>query len=172
MRPAGQQETADPETMQAALTNHYFWPILPWLMMAAAAGASNLSRRWPRAAGIWVLALLARTLVDNPALRRVFTTRLRPEGAIVRSQLRQLRGRTVLAQNNLIPQLPHQADVYSFSGADAHPAEPPDLVLLTPFGDMWPQTPDEVGALIRQYEADPAYREVSAGPLYAVKLKE
>jgi hypothetical protein len=47
----------------------------------------------------------------------------------------------------------------------------PDLVVLSPYGDTWPQTSEEVVAVIRQYEADPNYAEVSAGPLYAFTRK-
>ena len=34
------QSSADPDAAQSALTGHYAWPVLPWIFIAAAAGAA------------------------------------------------------------------------------------------------------------------------------------
>jgi hypothetical protein len=161
---------AAPDTMQAGLTGHYAWPILPWLFLAASWAVIQIEKRAPRLARVWVLLLLGATLIDNPAVRRLRDLRVAPEARAVRTQLAGLRGTVILAQPNLIPHLPHQA-VYAFGGTGAAPPRTPDLVLLTEVGNLWPLTREDVAAAISRYERDERYQRVSAGPLHGFALR-
>jgi hypothetical protein len=161
---------ADPESMQAALTDHYVWPVLPWLFMSAAAGVVWLSRRSRGLALTWTLILLGVTIADSPALQRLHRTRVSSEAREVRRALATLHGTVVLAQANLIPHLPHQDQIFAIGG-DEKPDVPPDLVLLTEVGNLWPLTRETVRSEVRRYESDPAYERVTAGPLHAFRLR-
>lgn len=161
---------APPGTGQAALTQHYAWPLLPWLFMAVAAGTVRVDRWRPMVAMIWVVVLLVVTLVDNPALQRVFRTRLDPEAGIVRRQLHEVRGQVILAQPNLIPHLPHRSTIFSL-GSKEQPSSAPDCVLITRIGNLWPFTPQEIDAMIAKYSQDPLYTTIGSGPLYVFVLR-
>ena len=65
---------AEPESMQASLTGHYAWPVLPWLFIAAAAGIVSIARRSRRLSIAWLSVLVVVTVADNPAIRRVLST--------------------------------------------------------------------------------------------------
>jgi hypothetical protein len=161
---------AAPETMQAALMDHYAWPILPWVFMSTAAGALWLHGRSRRFAVFWVVLLLAATAIDNPAVRRLHETRLNPDAGQVLRQLRGLQGTVVLAQPNLIPHLPRTANLLAVGGT-LKPGAEPDLVLLTEVGNLWPLRPEEVVALIEAYGRDERYQRVTTGPLHAFKRR-
>jgi uncharacterized membrane protein len=161
---------ANSESAQSGMIGHYAWPILPWLFLSAAAGALWLHRRWPKVAAIWMGLLLAATVADNPAVRRGFTVSNPAEAAIVREQLRRVAGTSILAQANLIPHLPKTERLYSI-GSLLVPAADPELVLLTPIGNLWPLTPKEVFDLIERYRQDARYVEIVSGPLFAFKIK-
>ena len=62
---------ARPDTLQSGLNGHYLWPILPWLYFAAIQGASRVSGRWPQLVTPFFIVLIAFTLADSPALRRI-----------------------------------------------------------------------------------------------------
>jgi hypothetical protein len=161
---------APPRTLQSSLLEHYAFPILPWLFMATAAGAAWLHGRQPRLAAIWLALLTIGTLADNPALRRLHNTGRAPDAAIVRQQLDGLTGAVILAQPNLIPHLPHSTGVYSF-GAKTTPPATPDLVLITPIGNLWPLSRAEIDSAIAGYRRDPAFEEIRSGPLYAFRRR-
>ena len=158
---------------QSGLTAHYAWPVLPWLFMSCAAGALWIQRQSRRVALIWVLLLLCGTLIDNPAVQRVGRMGVDPEATKVLSQLDALGVRAddvVLAQPNLIPHLPHSNAMFSVGGEQAPPREP-DWVLATPVGDLWPLDAQRIDALTRGYSVNPKYHKVTAGPLYAFRLR-
>jgi uncharacterized membrane protein len=162
---------ADPESMQASLIEHYVWPILPWIFMSAAAGTLWIARKYPSVARGWVAILVAITIFDSPALQRLVRTKVNADATVVREQLAALNGDVILAQPNLIPQLPHHTGVYATGGGDAQPPRPPDLVLLTEVGNLWPFTPEDVRQQIQKYESDASYEAVVKGPLWAFKKK-
>jgi uncharacterized membrane protein len=156
---------AEPGSMQAALSDHYVWPILPWLFIASAAGIVRIGSRSARVALVWTLVWMAATCVDNPALRRILSTRPDAQAAEVRAHLPVIDAASVvLAQPNVIPHLPHVPHLYATGGGARAPHQP-DVVLLTTLGNTWPHTHDEVLALITQYERDAAYDRVGQGPL-------
>ena len=162
---------ADPESMQASLTEHYIWPVLPWIFMSAAAGTLWTGRRHPRITRAWVGILLVVTLADSPALQRFWRTSVNADAAQARAQLSGLGGEVILAQPNLIPHLQHHAGVYATGGGDARPPRPPDVVVLTQVGNLWPFTPEEVRLQIQTYESDADYDVVAKGPLWAFRRK-
>jgi uncharacterized membrane protein len=153
-------------TMQAALTGHYVWAVLPWLFAAAAWGLRRVELRSGRAAAIWTAGLLVVTCADSPLLRRIaIVPDVRP-GRHVQSQIRGLPpANTVLAQPNLVPHLPHSHGMFTL-GVGPQPTAP-ELVLLTEYGDLWPLNRARVKELVAQYRSDPHYRVVSEGPLFA-----
>ena len=162
---------ADPESMQASLTEHYVWPILPWIFMSAAAGALWVSRHQPRVARAWVAILLAVTVFDSPALQRLVRTRVNPDAVEVRRQLSEVSGEVILAQPNLIPHLPHHNATFATGAGDARPPRMPDVVLLTEVGNLWPFTPEEVRQQIQKYESDGSYEAAAKGPLWIFRRK-
>ena len=162
---------ASPDSGQSGLTGHYAWPVLPWLFLAAAAGATWLHGRWPRFATVWISLILAATLIDSPALQRMFTRKVDPEASVVRAQLERVSGNVILAQPNLIPHLPKTNTIFSVS-SHWQPRSAPDLVVLTNVGNLWPLTAAEVTELVMKYRRDPRYLEVESGPLFAFKLKQ
>ena len=161
---------AAPDSMQSGLIDHYAWPILPWLFLSAAAGASWLHRRWPKAAAAWVAVLLVATAGDNPAIQRMFARQIPREAAVVRDQLTRVNGTTILAQPNRIPHLAKSTSMYAI-GSPVDPPVTPDLILLSSVGNQWPLSADEVAALIAKYRGDERYEELSTGPLVAFRLK-
>jgi len=157
--------SSSPGTMQAGMSQHYAWPLLPWLFLALAAGAGRLYARWPTAATVWVSLLLISTLADNPALQRMFRTRLDPQARLVLEQVPRLANETVLAQPNLIPHLPHVQKMFAL-GSTTHPPHEADVVLITFVGNLWPFAQAELEGVVASYRADPAYAEATSGPLY------
>jgi hypothetical protein len=94
-----------------------------------------------------------------------------PAAASVLSQLASfdLSG-TVLAQSNLIPHLPRHNRVFGY-GVYSEGQPEPDLILLTKTGDLWPLGADGVEREVARWRADPRYQEVSAGPLWAFRMR-
>ena len=162
---------ADPSTMQADLMNHYVWPVLPWIALAAASGWQHVHRRWRRAGIAWLAALVVFTAIDSPALQRLHRTRVDADAA---RAIEQLHGTVVdgvvLAQPNLIPHLRHHPTIHAVGG-QFQPAATPDVVLLTDIGNLWPLSPEQARALIERYSADGRYERLTAGPLYTFRLR-
>jgi uncharacterized membrane protein len=161
---------AEPDSFQARLMDHYWWPVLPWMILAAASGTAWLQGRSRRLAFVWVFVAGAATLADNPALRRIGTTRADLDARRVLEQLHGVTGRTILAQPNLVPHLSHTNRLWTV-GARVPPPEPPELVLLTKVGNLWPLSDADVVALIAQYGSDPQYETVTSGPLYSFRRR-
>jgi uncharacterized membrane protein len=158
-----------PGTNQAGLGGHYLWPILPWLFVAAVYGAQRLGTRGLRWAP-WVVMVIA--VADTPLPGALSKSLQRePAAASVLSQLASfdLSG-TVLAQSNLIPHLPRHNRVFGY-GVYSEGQPEPDLILLTKTGDLWPLGADGVEREVARWRADPRYQEVSAGPLWAFRMR-
>jgi uncharacterized membrane protein len=160
---------ATPDSQQAALIGHYFWPVLPWIFLAAAAGAIRIQRTSRRAIRVWLGVLLIGTVVDSPAFRHLGTLWVPARASLARAQLRSLSiapGSIVLAQANLLPHLPHTVKL-AVLRPPPEPAGPPDLVLMSDVGDQWPFNPEQFDRLLHTYQGDPGYQMLSGGPLYA-----
>lgn len=165
---------ATPDTLQAALLGHYLWPILPWIFAAAAIGAGRLERSDARGASRWLPpAILIVALIDLP-LPRAITRAPWRQPAEAREVLAQLRAvpptAGVLAQPNLIPQLPRRRNVHSLGVYTAGQPEA-EYVLLTAVGDLWPFTEADVTRRAADLAADPRYHQVSSGPLFAYRRR-
>ncbi|HUR21128.1 MAG TPA: DUF2079 domain-containing protein [Vicinamibacterales bacterium] len=162
-----------PGSNQAGLGGHYLWPILPWLFVAAVHGAERLGNRGVRWIP-WVALLIA--VADTPVPAAINRSRQRdPMAATVLTQLESLdRSGTVVAQSNLIPHLPRQNRVLGY-GVYSQGQPEPDLVLLTKTGDLWPlgaKGMDGVDRELERWHADARYEELSAGPLWAFRLRK
>jgi uncharacterized membrane protein len=165
---------AEPSSMQASLTGHYAWPVLPWIFIAAGAGIAWVARRSRRLSIAWVGLLVVFTLADNPALRRLHTTEVSPEAKAVRQALASVtfeRDSSALAQGNLIPHLPRSLRMFAAGDAGARPTARPRLVLLTDIGDTWPMTGEQIAAELKRYEVDPAYKSVGTDRLHIYALR-
>jgi uncharacterized membrane protein len=165
---------ASPGSQQAGLIGHYFWPVLPWIFIAAAAGALRIQRVSPRAIRLWFAALLIGTLVDSPALRHLGAVSVPARASQARAQLRSLSiapGSLVMAQPNLLPHLPHTVRLAALR-IPPLPVVAPEFVLMSDVGDPWPFNPEQFTRLIHDYEGDPRYEMICAGPLYAFALRK
>ena len=167
---------ANQDSMQATMIGHYAWAVLPWLFMAAAAGALRLQARSMRWTRVWCALLLAGTLVDSRAAQSFPRTHADAQARIILHQLADITSgddylnHVILAQPNLIPHLRHSDHIFALKG-DYHPPSDPDWILLTRTGDLWPLQPDELDGLVAQFAADPAYEQRLAGPLFAFRLR-
>lgn len=157
---------ADPQGQQAALEGHYAWAILPWLFMASAIGVARIGKHSERAGLVWLSIVLAISIADNPALQRLTRTTRDPAGATVRSQLEGISHGVVIAQPNIIPHLGYGARIYALSLEEIAPG-PPDVVLLTTVGDLWPFTKVEIFDKINAYQHNSRFTQIRFGPLYA-----
>lgn len=161
---------AAPDTLQAGLIGHYLWPILPWLFVAAVFGAKRLPPRFMR----WApLAIVLVALIDVPLpralLRAPWTRPMEAREAL--AQLPALPSTvTVVAQPNLIPQMPRRRDMQALAVYSA--GQPTgDYVLLTGVGDLWPFDPVEVRRRVSELQADSQYEAVSRGPLFLFRRR-
>ena len=158
-----------PGTNQAGLGGHYLWPILPWLFVAAVYGAQRLGSRGLRWVP-WIAMLIS--IADTPLPAAISKSVQRdPAAAAVLIQLGALNlSNTVVAQSNLIPHLPRHNRVFGY-GVYSEGQPLPDLVLLTKTGDLWPLGTDGVDRELSRWRADARFEEVSAGPLWAFRLR-
>jgi uncharacterized membrane protein len=155
--------------MQGAILGHYALPILPWVFMSAAAALVTMHRWSPKLAVWFVSLLVVGTLADAPVVRYGSAMADRSEASAVLKQLRLPPGDVIAVQPNLIPHLPHSWTIRSLEAPVL--ASRPDAVLLTPVGNLWPLTPDELSALIARYQADPEYEQVVSGPLFVFRRR-
>jgi uncharacterized membrane protein len=162
---------ADPTTDQAGLIGHYLWPVLPWLFVAAIVGSRRVSVtrfRW------FPLFIVVVALVDTPVPGRLVNVswKMTPPARQVREQLKEIPvGATVVAQPNLIPQLPRRMNIRSLG---VYPAGEPgqgDHVLLTTVGDLWPFHDEDIMLKVRDLAADPRYEQLSNGPLFSFRRR-
>lgn len=159
------------ETLQSALVGHYLFPILPFMVLGAAEGAARIIRRWPKAPVPIAILLLISPLVDTPLW---LSWKREPWKDLARA--RQVRAALaavaldghVSAQSNLIPHLPHVVSL-SATGNEQPAAPPPDVVLLTEVGDLWPLGAEGVRRRIELYRSDRAYEVMSSGPLWVFR---
>ena len=153
---------ARPDSVQAGLTGHYLWPVLPWLFWAAVQGGRRLSVRSPRIAQVLGLALIAATIGDSPlwlSSSRGFTVPA-PVAAEMKAALELVPsdGR-VLAQPNVIPHLAHRQTIDAISRN--RPTVQPDWVILTTHGDLWPLDDQRVAQLLACYGSAPEFVRVT-----------
>jgi hypothetical protein len=154
------------ETRQAWLSDHYFWPFIPWLALATVLVLTRVERR-SRSIGRGVaMALIAVTALDSPLIRAI------PEGFVpdpaaarVRAQLPRRLDGFVIAQPNLLPHLPH-----TMTAATADPAQTPTtrrgLILLTTAGDTWPFSQAEIARAVQSLNGDPDVASANRDSLY------
>ncbi len=150
--------SARPDSVQAGLTGHYLWPVLPWLFWAAVQGGPRLSAWSPRAANVIGVLIVIATVADSPlwlSLTRGFAVSA-PVAAEMREALNLVPADAqVLAQPNLIPHLQHRHTIYAFG--QNQPAVEPEWVILTTNGDLWPLDTGRVLELIACYRASPMF---------------
>ena len=161
---------AAPDTLQAGLLGHYLWPILPWLFVAAAIGASRLggNARWVAA----IILLVA--LIDLPLPRAVARTSWRQPDAAgeVLQQLQSIPlDASVLSQPNLIPHLPRRESVSSLGVYTAGQPDDASFVLLSREGDLWPFTAADIEKQIVHYTADSRFELMTDGPLIVFRRR-
>jgi uncharacterized membrane protein len=158
---------ASPDTLQAGLTGHYLWPILPWLFVAGVVGSVRLIGRWPRSVPWLVAGLFLVTLVDAPIRGALWKLPWRdlPAATEVRARLAELPpDADVLAQPNLIPHISHRWGLRALA-SDAHVRPEDDVVLLSPIGDLWPFTTGTLGEMRARIARDSTFSEFPDGPL-------
>jgi uncharacterized membrane protein len=161
---------AAPDTLQAGLTGHYLWPILPWLFAAAAFGAGRAPapvRRWLP----FVILIVA--LIDAPLPRAMFRASWR-QPADAQEVLRQLQAvpptATVVAQPNLIPHLPRRMEIHALGVYSA--GQPGgEYELLTTVGDLWPFDEPSIRKQAEALAADPARQTIANGPLWIFRRR-
>jgi uncharacterized membrane protein len=165
---------ASPDTLQAQLTGHYLWPILPWLFIAGVIGSVRIIRRWPHAVPWLAAGLFLLTLVDAPIFGALWTLPWRdlPAATEVRDRLARLPPDVgVRAQPNLIPHISHRWDVHALApDADVSPED--DVVLLSPVGDLWPFTSSTLGEMRARIARDSTFAEVPDGSLIEFRRQQ
>lgn len=57
---------ARPDSVQAGLTGHYLWPVLPWIFFSAVVGAHRLQLKKPAVVTTIAVLLAAATIADSP----------------------------------------------------------------------------------------------------------
>lgn len=161
-----------PETQLANVTGHYFLPFMAWVFVAGLRGFEVIHTRWPRRLGLVAGLLLLVVVVDWPGWRRLGAIPVRDmaRAATVRSQLDVVpEDAAVLAQNNLIPHLPHRMEI---SDVGRSVDDRATYVLLTPMGDPWPLDLNEVEAEIERLREDENYELLVDGPLFAFRRRD
>ena len=162
---------ANPDTLQAAVAGHYYWPFFPWLALSAIVGASRLQRRYPTATKGWMYLLLLLVVVDSPIFPSVARFRIDPRARRVAESLpKDVAGLTIGAQPNLVPHLPHSWSIRTI-GRDPLAPEKYDLVLLTPVGDTWPFSVEQINAKAAEYKARADYESLSLGQLFSFRRR-
>jgi uncharacterized membrane protein len=159
---------ANPHTRAIGVTGHYLFPILPWLFYASACGAAALHRRAPRVLTVLCAALIIGTVADSPLWRRS-----RDDAADARVARRQLAlipdDASLAAMPNLVPHVPHRIQLRTIESTAV--ADASDYVALTRLGDTWPLDAAQVESLIRGYQSDARFVELSGGPLFVYKRR-
>lgn len=161
---------AVPGTVQAGVSAHYLWPVLPWIFIAAVFGAQRI----PVALHRWLpLAIVAMTLMSTPLATSFARAPWKglELGAEIRTQLAALPANSVmLAQPNLIPHLARSLDVHGLGVYEA--GQPPaDYVVLSRHGNLWPFSAEQVDGLIVKYQSDSAWEQTGHGPLFVFRRR-
>lgn len=162
---------AVPGSVQAELTGHNLWPILPWVFVAAAVGAARLParhRRWYP----WLIVVVS--CIDAPLPRALARTpwHTPPDAQVVASELERVPvTASVTAQPNLIPHLARRLDMHSL-GAYEPATLQTDYVLLSTVGDLWPFDVGPIERRSRALAADPRYEQAVSGPLLVFRRRQ
>lgn len=153
---------ARPDSVQAGLTGHYLWPVLPWIFFSAVVGAHRLQLKKPAVVTTIAVLLAAATIADSPlwvGLRRGFSVSS-STAAEMRAALRTIPSDApVLAMPNLIPHLPHRSEIFSIGVNE--PSRDQEWVALTVRGDLWPLDAQRVQRLMTCYIDAPAFERMS-----------
>lgn len=153
---------ANPEKQQSGLTGHYAWPILPWLFVAAAAGAQWMESRNRRATGIFAMALIAWIAIDSPLWRWRGYEVTASEASRLRTALLVIPDSASLtATPNLVPQVPHRVDIRTIGINETLDAT--EYVVLSAAGDSWPLSEEAVAARIACFDADSGFERIGSG---------
>ena len=155
-----------PEKQQSELTGHYVWPVLPWLFVAAAAGAARLESRSRRIASIFAVVLMVGVAIDSPLWRNV--SRGLEVSADQASRMRQALlaipvSASLTATPNLVPHLPHRPVVRTLGINE--PRDATEYVVLSAVGNSWPLSEDAVAARIACFDADDGFERIGSGDL-------
>ena len=149
---------------QAGLTGHYFWPLLPWLFVAAGAGARRLESANRRYAIMFAAALVTYISIDSP----LWQTLSRPTAVTAEDAARIERVLTAIpadasltATGNLVPHVPHRDRIHTFGVNE--PIEATDYIALSASGNSWPLDSAQVGARIACLSDDARFERVGNG---------
>ena len=148
------------ESLQAGLVGHYLWPILPWVFLASIDGVKRVRQYAPRAATVWLAALVALTVLDSPLSVRSLNSKVQDLDAsrMVRRELARIPSDwDVLAQPQLIPHLAKRTGMQAL-GREVPSEAGARTVLLCAIGDQWPLTAADFAAQVARFTAHPEYR--------------
>lgn len=153
-----------PEKQQSELTGHYVWPVLPWLFVAAAAGAARLESRYRRTAGIFAIALSVGVAIDSPLWRNVSRGLevSAEQAARLRESLLVIPATASLTTTaNLVPHVPHRLDIRTLGINE--PADATEYIALSAAGNSWPLSEDAVAARVACFDADRGFERIGSG---------
>lgn len=162
---------AKPE-MSSGFSGHYLWPILPWVFLAAVAGAMRIHSRWPSRIRMVAASMIVVTLAGSPLWLALWRQPWRglADAQEVRLQIRDLPAQApYLAQPNLIPHLPHSLEVVALGREIDSPKA--QYVVTSKIGDLWPLSEEEVDGIVAKYSRDPSYKALSTGPAFVFELR-
>jgi uncharacterized membrane protein len=153
-----------PEKQQSGVTGHYFWPVLPWLFVAAAAAAERIESRNRRIARVFAFVLIAGVTIDSPLWRNAL--RAHEVSAEAAARLREgllaiPASASLTATANLVPHVPHRAVIRTLGINE--PSEATEYVVLSATGNSWPLAADTVAARIACFAADAGFERIGAG---------
>ena len=159
---------ANQDTLQAAVSGHYLWPMLPWIAAGAVRGYRRLKDMVPRFAIVWCAMIGIATIVSSPIVRNSRRFIVDPAARVTLDQLPATAGLTLASQPNLVPHLTHDNRVMAV-GHDVASLHDYDVVLLTTVGDTWPFSTEEILGLVEKCSRDPAFDKVVSGPLFVFR---
>ena len=153
---------AAPDKQQSGLTGHYFWPVMPWLFVAAAAAAGGLEARNRRLAGVFAIGLIAVVAIDSPLWR----SRAQEVSAETAARLREAllvipASASLTATPNLVPHVPHRRDIRTIGINE--PRDATEYVALSAAGNSWPLSEHAVAARIACFDADHGFERIGSG---------
>ena len=163
--------TAKPGSI-LGFSGHYLWPMLPWVFLAAAAGARSIHFRWPSRRNMIAASLIVVTIAGSPLWLALWRQPWRglSDAQEVRLQIRDLPAKaSYLAQPNLIPHLPHSLEVVALGREIDSPKA--RYLVTSKIGDLWPSSKEGVEGIVAQYNRDRSYRALSAGPAFVFELR-
>ena len=157
---------ARPDSVQAGLTGHYLWPVLPWLFWCTVMGAARLEGRSVRAGTMAAVLILGLTIADSPlwrALARGYSVSS-AEARAIRGQLAALPSDVpIISTPQLVPHIPKRHRVATL-GVN-QPAVAEGLVIIGSDGDLWPLDLARIKRLTECLSGSPDFTNRSAGRL-------